>query len=392
MDSIEISEQEALVLYEAVKNYEMGGRAVVACNEFHDERITKQFVVQYYTAMFDEDKGPVEPPENFFVIIDCYALTANKLKASAYFTVHTAKPAAFISNVVIDNLVFDQTYDDDYNRALCLCAITSWVNKFYKGYTKVVINYPLTNVTASVIAPEAACATVTNVNKSMNFRAAKFKYHEPSPIEQDAEDYSYEQSGAVNRYSLINLETAKKLYMPPENVNEDPVSAKLFEEFYKLYQPLKQLDDLSTLGLPYIAVAQIIFENLRRHRDMCNIDTWVLIDRPTSNLDSQDVMPRGIIFVSKDKNRLTIREMSINLNTDPYLHEFIVRTLDALYQPSELYLNSTSLRLKNKYLINHFALEKAFFSQSIRTIGNKTSDTKEETESDDKPSLQGREG
>lgn len=53
--------EEVAVLYEQLRDFSKP-TSIAIINSKTYPKITKDLVIGYYTAMFDEDKGPVEPP------------------------------------------------------------------------------------------------------------------------------------------------------------------------------------------------------------------------------------------------------------------------------------------------------------------------------------------
>lgn len=363
------------------------------------ESIKKKLVIEYYVSMFDRDDEPVEPPEDFYVVLNCGLLSSGLFETEAFFTVNTTKASVFVHNVVIDNLIFKSyniSSDDDIvieraDRMATIEAIAYWINNHFKDYHKAFINYQLDNP-FSIDNLSDAFLHYTNLQR----RAVRFKYHDADVINKDAENYAYDKSKVEQKFIFVDYARAREYYKEL-SVKKIQMFVYLFNLLNGFVLPRVSLDNRMEVRNSFRNIIDGTFDGLERLYERTRICTYILYECYPFSGD-EDNRPMGVVCVEQKDKAVTIRTIVLNdALYGNYEYEYIIRHVIGKYHPDELYLNISSGDdyIDNKYVTDHFTPDKMIFSQKIRDIKNvndSSSANKEEPKSDDKPSLQSREG
>lgn len=392
--------EEGVALYEQLRDFSKPA-SIAIINSKTYPKITKDLVIGYYTAMFDEDKGPVEPPENFYVFVDYFQLPSRGLlNVLGYFTVEITRLDLFRYCVDIENLTFDESVLNN-RRYICYKIMEEWADKHFSKCQQIRYIHQNSKLGVGVV--------LNNLYEQLLLESKYFGFNEPlilrykeaDCITRDIEEYMYLTSGAEKRYAMIdvcdNYETYFNIANKQNVANIDRLSSLLKRT--DMFRSYSQYDDLD---VPRETVLAILQDDIKHCVNRKSIRIFaILVNRETNAIYKQMYELIGICICTFHDKLLTLHDLAVywELADDAYITEYICRQLINIFAPEQfdLYLRASYFSDKAniyqlKYIQNHFKLTGQYNVRPIRKIANASDAKPTKEEPNDKPSLHSREG
>jgi hypothetical protein len=392
--------EEGVVLYEQLRDFSRP-TSIAIINSKTYPKITKSLVIGYYTAMFDEDKGPVEPPENFYAFVDYFQLPSQGLlNVLGYFTVKIKRLDLFNYRADIENLAFDESVLSN-RRHMCYEIMEEWADKHFSkcqqiGYLHRISKLDVDGDLNNLYNQQCLGSKYFGSNEPLILR-----YNEADCITRDIEEHMYLTSGAEKRYALTNILTNYKTYFDKANNCNIANFDRLFE-LLKRTDMFKSYRRLESLHMPRNDISIILQDDIVRRFNHTSVTMFgIFVNRESNPIYEQMYEFIGVCICTFRDKVLTLHDLAVDweLADDAYITEYICRQLIDIFAPEQFYLYLRASYFSDKakfnqlkYIQDHFELTGQYNVRPIRKIANASDAKSTKEEPNDKPSLHSREG